>query len=152
MAVENWQRVMLVGEKELTVLCIGLRGLADAMYTHHVRQPRQVNKERASVQPIVMASGFVMNLCKFQVVVSCVVYILMTLLFAVAFLSLTFCIMSTVWIAAVCGIGRQRWSRRKMWIAALLKNNTGYLWFCPGWLSWFRIFICIDHDASRHKV
>ena len=92
---------MSVEEKKLTVVRIGFCGLADALYTHHVGQPRQVSKETASVQPVVVASGCGMNLCRFQVVVIVVILVLIILLFVIAFLALTCCIMGAVWIAAV---------------------------------------------------
>ena len=123
------------------------------------------------MQPVVVARGCGMNLCRFQVVVIVVILVLIILLFVIAFLALTCCIMGAVWIAAVCGIGSQCWSRCRMWIAALLKHDcrlacmaisTGYLLICLGWLSlfsvsvvskqMFRIFICIDHDAFWRRV
>ena len=84
---------MLVEAKELTVVCIGLRGLADALYTHHVRQPRQVSKESASVQPVVVARGCGMDLCRFQVAVLVaisVIFIVIALFFATALPALNF--------------------------------------------------------------
>ena len=92
---------MFVEEKELTVVCIGLCGLTHTLHTHHVHQPRQVSQECASVQPVVVASGCGMNLCRFQVVVIVVILVLIILLFVIAFLALTCCIMGAVWIAAV---------------------------------------------------
>ena len=60
---------MFVEEKELTVVCIRLCGLTHTLHTHHVHQPRQVSQERASVQPVVVARGCGMDLCRFQVAV-----------------------------------------------------------------------------------
>ena len=108
---------MFVEEKELTVVCIGLCGLTHTLHTHHVHQPRQVSQERASVQPVVVAGGCGMDLCRFQVAVLVafsVILIFIPLLFAIAFPALTFCILSNLWIICNC----------KLWNAAVLKHHV----------------------------
>ena len=108
---------MVVEEKELIVVCIGLCGLTHTLHTHHVHQPRQVSKEGASVQPVVVARGCGMDLCRFQVAVLVainVTLIFIFLLFVIAF-------------PAGCGspqaVDRQCWSRCRMWITALLQHD-----------------------------
>ena len=84
-----------------------------------------------------------MNLCRFQVVVIVVIFVLIILLFVIAFLAFTYCIMGAVSIAALlehdCRL-------------ACMAISIGYLLIVLGWLSFFRIFICIDHDAFWRRV
>ena len=97
---------MFVEEKELTVVCIGLCGLTHTLHTHHVHQPRQVSQEWASVQPVVVARGCGMDLCRLQFAL--LIAILAILIFigffflATAFPALTFCILSNLWIICNC--------------------------------------------------
>ena len=100
-----------------------------------------------------------MDLCRFQVAVLVaisVILIFIALFFATALLALNLCIIGNLWIAAVCGIGRQCWSRCRMWIAALLKHHgclaliaisNAYFFFFLGWLYFFS-----DRVVAKHML
>ena len=95
---------MLIEEKKLTVVCIGSRGLADTLYMHHVHQPRQVSKESASVQPVVVACNSGLKLCRFQFAVILVILVLIIFCVVIVFLAFTCCIVGISWNAVVCRI------------------------------------------------
>jgi hypothetical protein len=57
LTVEHGQGVVVVEEKEVRVVLAMLRRLPYSLHPHHIHIPRKVYEERASVQPIVVASG-----------------------------------------------------------------------------------------------
>ena len=106
---------MFVEEKELTVVRCRKRGLTHTLHTHHVHQPGQVSQEWASVQPVVVARGCGMDLCRLQFALLIAILVILILIgfffFATAFPALTYCILGNLWIICNC----------KLWNAAVFK-------------------------------